>query len=144
MSEELKKECKACKASIGMEYGICSAHRENIYMKEELKKEWEGQFDLLWGLDPEGSLKQYKGQDVKDFIKILLAKQQMPTAMTNSEWVEYGKKMGYHDYWKDMTRIALQEEFVKIIEQTQEKYWLKYEDARIDEALADIKSKLNI
>ena len=97
-------------------------------MSEELKKEWEREFDEIFDDDWSGHLDMVNeekltgtvGGMVKSFISSLLAKQQMPTAMTNSEWIAYGKKMGYHDYWKDMTRIALQEEFVKCIPEEKE------------------------
>jgi hypothetical protein len=82
-----------------------------------------------------------------DFISSLLAKQQNPTAMTNSEWVAYGKKMGYHDYWKDMTRIAVEEEFVKCIpEEKKVGHLLKCKmcspQCGYNQCIADIKSKL--
>ena len=121
-------------------------------MSEELKKEWEREFEEEFGYmdDTEGMInlsQQYN--DIKNFISSLLAKQQIPTAMTNSEWVAYGKKMGYHDYWKDMTRIALQEEVVKMIAKAIEKKYPNWADDYHDEVgeildlLADIKSKLN-
>jgi hypothetical protein len=82
---------------------------------EELKKEWEREFDNEFPNERYSDTLMSKVTSVsriKSFISSLLAKQQ---EMTNSEWVAYGKKMGYHDYWKDMTRIALQEEFVKCL-----------------------------
>ena len=128
---------------------------------EELKKEWEREFEKKFVLIPPPEshpsgrilLKPYeiKGSvyDIKSFISSLLAKQQ---EMTNSEWVALGKKLGYHDYWKDMTRIALQEEFVKSLpnpkihslpdgvnsphETEHDRGW--------NDCIADIKSKLNI
>ena len=74
-------------------------------MSEELKKEWSDEFDKL-------EVETWGTKRLKEYISSLLAKQQ---EMTNSEWVAYGKAKGYHDYWKDMIRIALQEEFVKCI-----------------------------
>jgi len=133
-------------------------------IEEELKKEWKIEFENKFGsvyATGWGGEKCPCNSAVKSFISSLLAKQQ---EMTNSEWVAYGKKMGYHDYWKDMTRIALQEEVVKIVEKLkenwepaygydceEEKGWQKgikaqiaLKNKQIDDVLADIKSKLNI
>jgi hypothetical protein len=127
---------------------------------EELKKEWE---DKLITTLPECDVKV-----IDNYYSSLLAKQQ-EAPMGYSQWLEYGKKFGYHDYWKDMTRIAVEEEFVKIIKTrqkenevnlyhdsdgkilirrpvniTDESILLAQEvDAVYDELLADIKSKLN-
>ena len=35
--------------------------------------QWEIDFDLLWGLSPDDSLKGKKGKDVKDFIRTQIA-----------------------------------------------------------------------
>jgi len=119
-------------------------------MSEELKKEWEEAKTL----DLEclhGNLigwcdvcpKQYQ-----DYVKSFFAKQQTPTAMTNSEWIAYGKKMGYHDYWKDMTRISVEEEFVKSIPEEKEhdctcdETVCHCEAGAYNKCIADIKSKL--
>jgi hypothetical protein len=122
MSEELKKDENRC-----CENGFFGD--KHTCMKEELKKEWEQKIDD-WFANPADRM------FVKTGIKFLLAKQQ---EMTNSEWVAYGKKMGYHDYWKDMTRIALQEDFVKMIEDKQKNVQDQFTFLALDDLLADIK-----
>ena len=145
--------------------GVCHRPNNPCYImdkSEELKKEWEE--DLAFNFTFLHEIKHDKLGDaydrVKSFISSLLAKQQIPTAITNSEWVAYGKKMGYHDYWKDMTRIAVEEEFVKMIPKYANSVDLLSieefgERARItnllnenmvvgyNQCIADIKSKLN-
>jgi hypothetical protein len=83
---------------------------------EELKKEWRKQFEANF-LDGDSMYDcgnaTFSVDGVLDVCEFFLAKQQ-DTPMGYSAWVAYGKKFGYHDYWKDMTRIALQEEFVKM------------------------------
>jgi DNA-binding ferritin-like protein (Dps family) len=97
-------------------------------LSQELKKEWEREFDLLWGLAPEGSLKQYKGQDVKDFIKILLAKQQ-------EKFVKMIPK-----YANSVDLLSIEEfgERARITNLLNENMVVGYNCA-----IADIKSKLN-
>jgi hypothetical protein len=104
-------------------------------MPEELKKEWESELAEL--------LDENKPTKIRDFVRSLLAKQQIPTAMTNSEWIAYGKAKGYHDYWKEMTRIAVEEEFVKMIEGKKDKWFEPNYKYILDDIIADIKSKLN-
>ena len=121
-------------------------------MSEELKKEWEEQFESKFVRTNMKDVGEVVGmtlnneilfsgeeKDIKSFISSLLAKQQ---EMTNSEWVAYGKAKGYHDYWKDMTRIALQEEFVNEVCETISQY-SGISDVATRDLLADIKSKLN-
>jgi hypothetical protein len=137
MPEELKKETIVEEVGSG-----CN----DVYYKflEDLQNLYKRPPSNEDRIDPVGFL--------KSFISSLLAKQQMPTAMTNSEWVAYGKKMGYHDYWKDMTRIAVEEEFVKCL--PEEKDYKVGSDGEYhfadnmktdgyNQCIADIKSKLN-
>jgi hypothetical protein len=114
---------------------------------EELKKEWEREFEQEFGIHFTPSELQF----AKSFISSLLSKQQ-DTPMGYSAWVAYGKKFGYHDYWKEMTRIALQEEFAKMVEIDLIKHFLvlpgnveikkSLREAVIDEIKYVIKSKL--
>jgi len=137
---------------------------------EELKKEWSDEFDEQftdYELDAESQSHTTIRTNLKNFISSLLAKQQ-DIPMGYSQWLNLGKKFGYHDCWKDMTRIALQEEFVNEtiklmkreymrglldadsskypldtrLEQLEERYKQYIEDN--PSVLADIKSKLNI
>jgi hypothetical protein len=121
---------------------------------EELKKEWSDEFDEQftdYELDAESQSHTTIRTNLKNFISSLLAKQQ-DIPMGYSQWLAYGKKFGYHDYWKDMTRIALQEEFVKKVkgmlmdDSNHHDYYYGYNDALNDllEDFADIKSKLKI
>jgi len=110
-------------------------------MSEELKKEC---IDFIFNesnYDNESFHDSISIDKLKSFISSLLAKQQIPTAMTNSEWIAYGKKMGYHDYWKDMTRIALQEEFVNEASEIISQY-SGISDIATKDLLADIKNKI--
>jgi hypothetical protein len=106
--------------------------------------EWERNID-----DMDWSMLSTK-ERIKTFIRPLLAKQQ-DTPMGVSEWMRIGKLHGYHDYWKDMTRIALQEEFVKCLPEKKEIVNSPMLDRSLDNAhsygynqcIADIKSKIN-
>ena len=120
--EELKKECSMCGSD------DCNG--------------WEAELAEL--------LDENKPTKIRDFVRSLLAKQQ-DTPMGYSQWIVHGKKFGYHDYWKDMTRIALQEEFVKCIPKGMRENNLTenitpdemaYDDG-YNQCVADIKSKLN-
>lgn len=48
----------------------------------------------------------------KGFIMKLLSEQRQSIGV--SEWMKIGKERGFHDYWKDMTRIALIKEIEKL------------------------------
>jgi hypothetical protein len=110
-------------------------------MSEELKKEWEIQFEEEFFPDGGDHVDSSGIVNIKNFISSLLAKQQ-DIPMGYSQWLAYGKKFGYHDYWKDMTRIVLQEEFVKIIAELATKSVENGLPGMYREALADIKSKI--
>ena len=45
-------------------------------------------------------------------------------SMGYSKWIAHGKKFGYHDYWKDMTRIAI----IEAIEKKYPNYVEDYHD----------------
>jgi len=110
-------------------------------MSEELKKEWrllaEREDTFVYICD-----EKYHYEVPKNFIEFLLAKQQ-DTPMGVSEWMRIGKLHGYHDYWKDMTRIAVEEEFVKNIGMLRQ--WLN-EDRKCEPMVTndEIKHWLNI
>jgi len=86
-------------------------------VSEELKKEWEREFDIYFGQDQYGGFKAFTQDNVKTFINFLLAKQQ-------EEFVKKVKGM-------------LQTE-------NHDDYYYGYNDALNDllEDFADIKSKL--
>ena len=104
---------------------------------EELKKEWFENKHLLSA--------NSTNEEIADWWLKKLAKQQ-EAPMGYSQWLAYGKKFGYHDYWKDMTRIALQEEFVKILDSMVIGKTVCDPNQKIgkiyNQCIADIKSKL--
>lgn len=48
-----------------------AAERCNCLETIKTQEGWKKEFDLFWGIAPEGSLKWHKGEDVKDFIRSL-------------------------------------------------------------------------
>jgi len=147
--------CEICKRefNIILSFNLCDDCRRTLELKKEWRKELkEVLFDLHFRYCPlfpkgkkEEGLQTQCSKDrfeiVESFISSLLAKQQ-EAPMGVSEWMRIGKLHGYHDYWKDMTRIALQEELVKIVESYKEKWFDKSYQYILDDLLADIKSKL--
>jgi len=66
---------------------------------------WEKEFDLLWGIAPEGSLKHQKAQYLKQFIRKAIAAREEEILEGLERWVKNARYLGEKEFLNKLNSL---------------------------------------